>query len=287
MEDVPRMTASSRLSFAAQEVRRFDRDRFVTALLAPVERREALFGLYAFNQEIARVRELVTEPMLGQIRLQWWRDTLDQLFRGVAVAHPVAEALAEAVNRHDLSRSPFDRLIDSRMADLEDAPPETLAALEDYAEGTSSTINALVMEVLDVHDEPSFRASRHLGIAWALTGLLRAVPFHASARRLYLPADLMAEHGVEPEQVLSGQASPGLSKLAEALAQRAREHLARARSYKEDLPRTALPGLYTALLADRYLDRLGKAGFNPLNTGWSEARPRPALLALNAWLGRY
>jgi len=287
MEDISRMTASSRLSFAAQEVRRFDRDRFVTVLFAPAERREALFGLYAFNQEIARVRELVTEPMLGQIRLQWWRDALDQLFDGAPVAHPVAEALAVAVRRHDLSRSPFDRLIDCRLIDLDDAPPPTLAALEDYAEGTSSSLNVLVMEVLDVRNDASFRAARHVGIAWALTGLLRAVPFHAAARRLYLPAGLMAEHGVEAEQVLSGQTSTGLAKLAEALAQRAREHLARARSYKEELPKTALPGLYTALLAERYLDRLGKAGFNPLDTRWSETRPRPALLALNAWLGRY
>jgi phytoene synthase len=61
------------LSAVAELVRRHDRDRYMTALFAPAARREALFALYAFNYEIARVREAVTQPTLGQIRLQWWR----------------------------------------------------------------------------------------------------------------------------------------------------------------------------------------------------------------------
>ena len=65
------------LSPLGELVRRHDRDRYQTALFAPADRREALFALYAFNYEIARVRESVTQPMLGQIRLQWWREVID------------------------------------------------------------------------------------------------------------------------------------------------------------------------------------------------------------------
>ena len=63
-------------------VRRHDRDRYQTALFAPADRREALFALYAFNYEIARVRETVTQPMLGQIRLQWWREVVEAAYAG-------------------------------------------------------------------------------------------------------------------------------------------------------------------------------------------------------------
>src|SRR5208282_2178696 len=72
---------ADRLSPVAALVRRHDRDRFQTALFAPAARREALFALYAFNCEIARVRERVTQPTLGQIRLQWWREAIETAYR--------------------------------------------------------------------------------------------------------------------------------------------------------------------------------------------------------------
>src|SRR5436309_9863777 len=96
-------------------VRRHDRDRYQTALFAPAERREALLALYAFNYEIARVRETVSEPMLGQIRLQWWREVLDAAYAGAPPRqHPVVVPLAAAIREFELSRGYFDRLIDSR-----------------------------------------------------------------------------------------------------------------------------------------------------------------------------
>src|SRR5207302_7126999 len=96
-------------------VRRHDRDRYQTALFAPAERREALFALYAFNYEIARVREIVTQPMLGQIRLQWWREVLDAAYAGTTPRrHPVVLPLSEAIRDCDLARQAFDRLIDTR-----------------------------------------------------------------------------------------------------------------------------------------------------------------------------
>jgi phytoene synthase len=275
------------LSITGEQVRRFDRDRFITALFAPVGRREALFGLYAFNQEVARIPELVSEPLLGRIRLQWWHDTLDSLFAGGSVAHPVAAALIPAVRAYRLSRKTFDRFLKTRESDLEPQPPADLAALELYAEGTASTINFLALEILGVEDETAFHAGRHLGIAWALTGLLRAVPFHAAAGRLFLPADLLAAHDVLPEDILAARRRPGLARIGEVIASRARQHLVHARSKRGVIPKAALPALLTAPLAERYLDALGKAGFDLLDPGWSATRPRPALLTWNVLRGRY
>ena len=219
------------LSYAAGEIRRFDRDRFVTVLFAPDDRREALFTLYAFNLEVARIRELVSEATLGEIRLQWWRDTLETLFNAGHVAHPLAEDLGKIIRQYGLSRFLFERLLDSRIFDLQNSPPANLADLENYADGTVGTLQQLALEILGVSEDAAFRAARHVGIAWALTGLLRAVPFHAAAGRLYLPADQLAEQRLEIDEILAGHSSPALGLLARSLAGRATYHLTRARDF--------------------------------------------------------
>jgi phytoene synthase len=275
------------LSFVAQAVRQSDRDRFGTALLAPADRREALFALYAFNVEIAAVAERVSEALLGRMRLQWWRETLNAVYDGRPVAHPVAEALRQAVSQQQPSRRLFDRLIDAREADLTGTPPADLAALEAYAEGTAATVTMLAVEILGAGDGAALPAARQVGLAWGLTGILRAVRFHASAGRLFLPTALLAEHGVAGEDVLAGRSSAGLAAAGRRIAARAREHLAGARAHQTDLPRAALPGLLTGPLTERYLDRLAAAGGDLMDPGWSVVRPRPALLAWHLWRRRF
>jgi len=115
----------------ARGLRRHDRDRYQLALFAPAERRDALFALYAFNYEVARVREAVTQPMLGQIRLQWWREVVDAAYAGTSARrHEVVQPLVAAIAECGLSRTHFDRIIDTRERDLADASPADLAVLE-------------------------------------------------------------------------------------------------------------------------------------------------------------
>ena len=86
------------LSACGEIVRTGDPDRFRTALFATPEAREHLFALYAFNLEIAKIAPMVSEPMLGEIRLQWWREALDQIYGdGPVRAHEVTTPLAVAV----------------------------------------------------------------------------------------------------------------------------------------------------------------------------------------------
>src|SRR5580692_10092833 len=119
-----RSARTDRLSPVAALVRRHDRDRYQTVLFAPAARREALFALYAFNYEVARVREIVREPMLGQIRLQWWREVIDVAYGGGQVRHhEVAEPLTATIREYGLNRAYFDRLIDTREHDLSDESP--------------------------------------------------------------------------------------------------------------------------------------------------------------------
>jgi phytoene synthase len=138
------------LSYCAEQVRRQDHDRYVTVLFAPADRREDLLALYAFNLEIAKTAEVVSEDLLGRMRLQWWRECLDEVYAGRPRRHAVVEPLAAAVRRHVLDRPCFERLIDAREDDLSAEPPADLAALESYAEGTSASLVHLGLQILGV-----------------------------------------------------------------------------------------------------------------------------------------
>src|SRR5579885_395553 len=237
------MIGRAPLSAVARLVREHDRDRFLTALFAPAPRREALFALYGFNYEVAKTRELVREAILGRMRLQWWRESIAALYEGGAVRHhEVVAPLATAVAAHGLSRAHFDRIIDAREADLADAPPADLSALEAYAEGTSGSLVLLALEILGVREEAAAKAARGVGIGFALAGLMAAVPFHARGRRSYLPGDLVAAHGVDLDRtVFALQPAPGLAEVVAIVAARARAHLAAARALRRAVPRGAIP----------------------------------------------
>jgi NADH dehydrogenase [ubiquinone] 1 alpha subcomplex assembly factor 6 len=269
-----RPAKADRLSPVAALVRRHDRDRFQTVLFAPVGCREALFALYAFNYEIARVRETVTQPLLGQIRLQWWRENIAAAFDGGIVRrHFVAEPLSAAIRELALSRAHFDQLIDARETDLEDDPPATLAALEDYAEATSARLVYLALEVLGMRNPAAGKAGHHVGIAYALAGLLRAMPFQARAGRSFIPADIAARSGMTEEDYRALRSTAGLRAATAELATAASRHLASARVYRGRIPRAALPALLPARVAQQSLTRLKRASYDPFDPGLSIPDP--------------
>jgi NADH dehydrogenase [ubiquinone] 1 alpha subcomplex assembly factor 6 len=286
----PAMTgAAPGLSAVGALVRQHDPDRYKTALFAPAGRREALFALYAFNYEIARVRESVTTLMLGQIRLQWWREVVDAAYAGMPTRqHMVAEPLAAVIRDFGLSRAYFDRMIDARERDLADEPLATLEALEDYAEGTAAALLTLTLEVLDVSQPAARTAVHEVGIGYALAGLLRAMPSHARAGRRYIPEDIAANAGLDPSDYAGLRISPALCRAVAAIADAAAEHLRAARRGRPGVSRAALPALLPAIVADRALSRLRRAGWNPFDP--SVAAPDPLLtwrLAGATLLGRF
>jgi NADH dehydrogenase [ubiquinone] 1 alpha subcomplex assembly factor 6 len=261
-----RSAKADRLSPVAALVRRHDRDRFQTVLFAPAARREALFALYAFNYEIARVRESVTEPMLGQIRLQWWRENIAAAFAGGPVRrHAVAEPLTGAIRELALTRDHFDRLIDARESDLWDNPPKSLAALENYAEATSARLVYLALEVLGIREGAADEAGLHVGIAYALSGLLRAMPFHARAGRIFIPAEIAERTGLTEPDYRALRSTAALCAATAELAAAAARHLALARACRGMLPRSAIAALLPATIAQHSLARLKRAGSDPFD----------------------
>lgn len=280
------MSSTPSLSFAAQEVRRHDRERFVTALFAPPETREDLLVLYAFNLEVARVRESVHEAIAGMIRLQWWRDVLAGSRDEEAARHPVAGPLLALLRRRALSLDPFDRLLEARETDLSAEAPADLAALEAYAVGSAAALTETALGILGVTTPSSLAAGRAVGTAFALTGLLRAVPVRLSAGRLTLPEAALNAAGTSSQQVLAGSADKAaIAQAAAMVGARARELLVDARKYR--VPRAGLPALLPATLAWGHLATLEQASWNVFDSRVLRPRPMPVRLAFNALRGRF
>jgi len=241
-----------------------DKDRFLTTLFAPAEHRNALIALYAFNVEIARVREVVREALAGEIRLQWWSDVLGGVGRGEVTAHPVAAALLASMARYRLPPEPFKALIAARRFDLYDEPMATLADLEAYADGASASLIALAAEILAAGSEPDIGAlSHHAGFAHALAGLLAAFPIHAARGQLFVPLELLARHGVGRLDVKGAPATQQLRAALAELRLRARHHLGAARQLLATAAPAVVPALLPVALAPPTLASMERRGYDP------------------------
>jgi 15-cis-phytoene synthase len=245
-------------------VRVADKDRFLATLFAPAEHRPALLALYAFNLEIARIREAAHEALAGEIRLQWWSDVLGGAGRGEVAAHPVAAALLETMARYQLPPERLTALIEARRFDLYDEPMGTLADLEAYADGASTSLIALAAQILAGGEEPDIRMlSHHAGLAHAFVGLLAAFSIHAGRGQVFVPLEILARHGATRQQVLGGQATPQLHEALAELRLHARRHLRAAQQRLAAAPPAVMPALLPVALAGPTLARMGRRGYDP------------------------
>ncbi|WP_024575393.1 squalene/phytoene synthase family protein, partial [Afipia sp. OHSU_II-uncloned] len=190
-------------AFCSDLVRARDFRTYAASLFVSPEARRAWLALAAFNAEVAHVRDHVSQPLPGEIRLQWWRDVLTgegQGSRGEAEANPVAAELLRAIAWHDLPIEALVRLIDAHVFDVYDDPMPDMAALEAHCRDTAAALYALRAKVLGVTSPDVARIAEHAGIAEGLTDVMLALPRHAARRQLYLPGDLMNLHGVIAEE---------------------------------------------------------------------------------------
>jgi len=262
----------------AQMVRRHDPDRYFSTLFAPAVLRPQLMTLYAFNHEIARVAETVRQPLMGEIRLEWWRETLQGARDGAPRNHVVARALADLLAAHRLPCELFDTLLDARRFDSSSETFADWTALESYCDVTSGNLMRLVARVLGGREDGDALA-REAGIAYAMAGLIRALPFHAARHKVYLPQDLLAAVGLSPEQIMTGNFDVKVKAAVSQAALKAREHWLAAR--RMTVPRALLPAFLPAALVPLYLKRSLRKGFDPLKhtADVPQHRKQMALLA--------
>jgi phytoene synthase len=232
----PARNASSLAGF----VRRHDPDRFLTALFAPPARREALFALYAFNHELARARETVSEAPLALIRLQWWREVVEGAHR----RHEVAEPLSAFIDAGALRRDDLLGIIDAREIETEPVI-ETSREWHNYLRSGAGGVAVAAARLLGAPDPEQVRP---FGSAFGLAGVLRSVGAHARQGRCLLPLEALTAHRLSSDQVIADpKAALGV------VAQLAHEGLALLRHTR--LPGSVVAAALPAVLARRDLRR--------------------------------
>lgn len=247
---------------AMETVRAGDRDRYIATLYAPEDKRSALFALYAFNVEIASVRNRIREPLPGEIRLQWWRDAIagDE-----SQGNPLAEVLLGAIRRYDLPRKPFDDYLEARIFDLYDDPMPDRAALEGYCGETASALIQLAALVLDAKAASVVaEAAGHGGCAQSITGLLRLLPLHRARGQCFVPRDILAAAGTTPEIFMTGGDSASAGRAIEAMAALAGEHLAKFTSHAATIPPALRPAFLPLASTGAYLKKITGLGARTL-----------------------
>jgi len=247
-------------------VRAADKDRFLAALFAPQEGRRRLNALYAFNIELSRVRQAVSDPQLGEIRFTWWHDVIVAIYGGEVLAHPVVVELARAIEAADLPQASLINMIEARRSDLYDDPMPSLNDLEGYlGETASALIQVAAWALAGKEATAAAAAAGYAGVAQGLTGLLRSLPLHRARGQCLVPGDVLARHGLTPAHVLAGRFDTAMQKAIGELADHSRARIAQARALRGEVPGAALPAFLAAGMSDLYLRKLQRKGFDPLS----------------------
>ena len=255
--------ALAHAAYCADLVRRADYDRYLTTLFASPERRDALLALYAFNAEIAAVRDHVRQTLAGEIRLQWWDELLEGKRSGEAAGNPVAAQLLHAVNAYRLSGAGLGELIAAHRFDLYDEPMQTMSEMEGYIDQTAARLFWLGARILGERSPLLEALTHHAGLAHGITALLAAIPQHAARGQIYLPAEVLERFAVKEETVLGGRSSPELCQAVKHLSREAGRHLSEATALLPDIGSAARSPFLLLSLVPLRLRRLEKHDHDP------------------------
>jgi phytoene synthase len=248
-------------------VRRHDKDRYLASLFIPDEKRPHIWALYAFNYEIARIREITSAPAAGEVRLQWWVEMIEAIYSGSATGHPLAGPLSDAIEQGELPKSAFLNTLEARRFDLYDDPMPSLTGLEGYLGETSSSLIQLASLILAGRAAGSAAAAAGLaGVAYGLTGLLRSLPLHRARGQSYLPKDRLEREGLAPEDIIAAKREPAVLHVLHSLIGFAQKRLGEARELRHEIPAAALPAFLPVSLVDGYLAALSHSGLKMLDT---------------------
>ncbi|MBV1798415.1 squalene/phytoene synthase family protein [Siccirubricoccus sp. G192] len=258
------------LSPLAALARTHDPDRFLCALFAPAERREALFTLIAFNHELARAREAARTPLLALMRLQWWREAVEQAAAGKPPRrHEVAAPLHAAIAAGALDPADLLAMADAREAEAEEGGIPTAAAFRAYLRGSAGGFAVAAGRLLGA-PPATLPALQQAGAAYGLAGVLRSVPALAAQGRCLLPEDALTAAGLTAEAVLAAPDSVAVRQVIAELAQAGQARLRETIAPLHGLPRGAISAALPLILARRDLARLAAGRTVPAIRGFGD-----------------
>ncbi|WP_350334148.1 phytoene/squalene synthase family protein [Coralliovum pocilloporae] len=231
-------TAASEIDACVALVRRDDRPRYLATLLAPAACRDDLMALYAFNCELSRIPLVVNEPMAGEIRVQWWRDALAGEGHGDVRSNPVAASLLDTIERHRLSFTDFDAVLNGCSVELDGGFLADMNALEGYLGERVSMLFKLagLISGLAPTTPGLADASGHSGVAYGLTSVLASFAMDRKSGRCFIPEQVCHAHGLTFETIAAGDEQAKLTDALTELHDAAWRHLRLAEEYIMLLP---------------------------------------------------
>ncbi|XP_050827181.1 NADH dehydrogenase (ubiquinone) complex I, assembly factor 6 isoform X3 [Serinus canaria] len=246
--------AGGAVQYCAELVRKRDYEGFLCSLLLPVESRTSAFALRAFNVELAQIKDSITQKTTGLMRMQFWRDAVEDIYSDNPPHQPVATELWRAVKRHNLTKMWFMKIIDEREKNLDDRPYRNIQELETYAENTQSALLYLTLETLGVRDIHADHAASHIGKAQGIVTCLRATPYHCTRQKVFLPMDICML----------------------------------ARSFSKKVPVKAYPAFFCTVALDDYLYNMRKVDFNIFHPSLQKKSTLlPLYLYIRSWKKTY
>ncbi len=257
------MSVKDAPDFCADLVRSHDFVRYASTLFVPVEMRRPLLALYAFNAEVSRVREQVSQPLPGEVRLQWWTDMLLGAGHGGVEGNPVASELLRVIQNFRLPAERLVRLVEEHQFDVYNDPMPTQSALEGYANDTSSTLFALAGRIAVPPSAELDHLARHAGLALGFVQAINAMPRDAARRQLFVPLQLLEKHGSGMEQVFAGKQTPQARAAIDELIASAQQHLDTALGLLAEMPPEVRPIFLPLAIARADLARLSRADNDP------------------------
>ncbi|MBX4336203.1 phytoene/squalene synthase family protein [Bartonella raoultii] len=224
-------------------LRATDRDRYISVLFAPKKKRRALSALYAFNAEVSRIRESVHDPLIGEIRLRWWYDSIVKGEIQKSESNPILNDLFMAMTLFNLPKTAFLRYCDAQISDLYHNPIKTLSELKLYCSETAGIILQLSCQILDPDVAQDCTDSyKHGGISQGLSGVLRLLSFMKPRYQYYLPDDILKIVGVERKELESNRVSDEQKcHIIEAMIALSQEHYSKFYAHLSILPKTLRP----------------------------------------------
>lgn len=242
-------------------LRSTDQDLYLASLFFPEDKRSTVQALYAFAADVARIALVVSEAQLGEIRLQWWQDTVEAIYQGDAQANPIAQGLAQAVVLGNLPKHGLLNLITAHQFDLYSDPMASMVDLEGYLGETQSVLVQMAASILNEEDAlECTEASGLAGVAYGLASLLRSLALWLARRSNFLPADLMDMRGLGLDNIKAPDFEAARGVMLAELREHARARLIQARKAAWTIKPELKPAFLHVALTEARLNLLTKAG---------------------------
>lgn len=248
----------------ASLVRERDLDRYWSTVFSQKQKRPGLLALYAFHAELDHILAIVSDPMVGDVRLQWWRDAVAFAAPGVKTGNPLADALSAAIIAYRLPKDRIIGMIDARLPALFNEPPRDDQALMASLSESEGTLFELAATVLGGGSEGAKRAALHAGVAYGLTGMMLKLPFLAARHRDVLPISTIEKHGIDLSAIHRGESSAGLAAALGDMRALANRALHVFRDEQGNLDPAQWPAFLPLSLVEPYLRAMAAKASDPL-----------------------